>query len=158
MTHVMQGSPLLSLAWQSPTSDLPHLVPPFRSQPWSTFPRQTPGWTERKGHFHLELCLSWALRRSKSPLFPKGSCEQTPPKNEYTGIRRWDKPLQETVLRAGVGATCWAQVRHASTAHRLGPSGGGCAQNLPPEARGHSSPPLLLQVTQNSHFPCFSKT
>lgn len=119
-----------------------------------TFPRQTPGCAESKSRFHLELCLSCALRRSRSPLLPKGSCEQTPPKTEYTGIRRWDKPQQATALPAGVGATCWAQVRRASAAHCLGPSAGGCAQTLPPEARDHSSlpaPPPKFLRTATSH-------
>lgn len=32
-----------------------------------TVPRQTPGWAPRKGPFHLELALSWALREKQEP-------------------------------------------------------------------------------------------
>lgn len=94
MTCVTQGSPLLSLAWQPPP---PHFDLLRLDRSLDTFPRQTPGCAESKSHFHLELCLSCALRRSRSPLLPKGSCEQTPPKNRI----HWNQALGQAAASNG---------------------------------------------------------
>lgn len=121
-----------------------------------TFPRQTPGCAESKSHFHLELCLSCALRRSRSPLLPKGSCEQTPPKNRI----HWNQALGQAAASngptgrggrhlLGTGETCVRCPLPWSFSRRMG-----ARQNLPPEFRGHSSvpaPPPKFLRTATSH-------
>lgn len=124
-----------------------------------TFPRQTPGCAESKSHFHLELCLSCALRRSRSPLLPKGSCEQTPPKNRI----HWNQALGQAAASngptgrggrhlLGTGETCVRCPLPWSFSRRL-------CSDLAARGQGPQQPPRITpQVPQNSHFPCFSKT
>lgn len=83
------------------------LLPLTQGPPVTTFERHPgtdPSWAPRKGHFHLELPLSWALKEKRqfsAPSWELGAGSRRASKNEHSGLRHQTTLRSSAVGRGG---------------------------------------------------------